>query len=49
MFDNGEQACQNDTNIIINFFGILCSIISVTNLKVKEKGYTIAAVNQVFN
>ena len=49
MFDDGEQACQNDTNIIINFFGILCSIISVTSLEVTEKGYTRAAVNQVFN
>ena len=49
MFDDGEQACQNDTNMIIRFFGILCSIFSVTSLEVTEKGYTRAAAEQTFN
>ena len=49
MFDDGEHACQNDTNIIIHFFGSLCSIISVTSLEVTEKGYTRAVVKQTFN
>ena len=49
MFDDGEHACQNDTNIIIQFFGSLCSVISVTSLEVREKGYTRAAVKQTFN
>ena len=49
MLDNGEQACQNDASIIINFFGTSYSIISVTSLGVIEKGYGITAANQVFN
>ena len=49
MFDDGEHACQNDTNIIIHFFGSLCSMFSVTSLEVTEKGYTRAAVKETFN
>ena len=49
MFDDGEHACQNDTNIIIHFFGSLCSLFSVTSIKVTEKVYTRAAVKEIFN
>ena len=49
MFDDGEHACQNDTNIIIHFFGSLCSLFPVTSIKVTEKVYTRAAVKETFN
>ena len=39
---------QKDTNIIIHFFGSLCSIFSITCLKIIEKGYARAAIKETF-
>ena len=49
MFDNSKYAYQNDTKIMIHFFGSLYSINSVTSLEVIEKGYIRAAIMQIFN
>ena len=49
MFYDGDHVCQNDTNIIIHFFGSLCSIFSITCLKLIEKGHTRAGDKETFN
>ena len=49
MFDDSEQVCQNDTNMIIHFFKYLCAIFSITCLEIIEKGYARAAVKETFN